>query len=71
MAEQKTWRQCELIAEGDSHLVCWIEDGPALEPGTRLTLKEIPDVVWTIVHAYKGTRTDHPRRTWNVGGLRG
>lgn len=67
MSEQR-FRQLELRAD-QSKLMCWVEDDRRLRPHVRITLKEIPKVVWEIAWMSEITITQHPRKTWRVGGL--
>lgn len=60
------------LYSGASTLVCWLDTDrkQKLHIGTRLTLKGIDDVVWTICEIY-GPELGHiPDFTWKVGGLK-
>lgn len=65
----KAWRQVVLHHADDTELVCWIEDDPRVERGTKLTLKETGDVLWEVVKVYGFVSKEAPRKTWRVGGL--
>ena len=62
------YRQVVLEAENSS-MVCWLPNDDRLRRGLVITLKEIPDVKWTVLAIYKQVLTESPRRTWRVGGL--
>jgi hypothetical protein len=62
------YRQFELKA-GDSRLVCWLKLQDGLREQVRLTLKEKPDVVWTVVRIYNPVLYSPPDIRWRVGGL--
>lgn len=65
----REWRQFDLQA-GDSRLVCWLEDDSRLTAGRQLTLKQMPEVIWTVTCRYAGPLlSSPPRQTWRVGGL--
>lgn len=65
-----TYNQVELT-NGASKLICWLELDGRVRAGTRLTLKEIPDVIWKVAAVYyKAVLHQSPRSTWKVGGLK-
>lgn len=58
--------------ETDATMVCWVEHDSRLKaPGVRLTLKQFPDIIWTLRNVYRGIQLEPGslRRRWNVGGL--
>lgn len=61
------YRQVELQS-ADTFMVCWLEDDPRLAVSRAVTLKEIPDQVWTITRIYN-KMPENQRRTWRVGGV--
>lgn len=62
------YRQVELTDDNGTFMLCWVDNRPNLKQGVWLTLKDIPDIVWRVCNVYNKT-TEHPRRTWRVGGL--
>ena len=67
MADKK-YRQVELSSDS-TYLVCWLESDPRIKRGVGLTLKEIPDVTWTVRTVYSTELEGSQRKTWRVGGL--
>lgn len=61
------YRSVELQSD-DTQMVCWVDDDPRLKVGIVLTLREIPDVRWTVTAVYN-RQAEHQRRTWRVGGV--
>lgn len=54
---------------GDRETVGWVEWKHRLKEGTQLTLKEFPDVKWSVISA-SAPRESHPgRQRWTVGGI--
>lgn len=41
--------------ESWSEMICWLKPESGLKVGSTLTLKEMPDRVWTVKHVYDGT----------------
>ena len=66
-----TLRQYELSSDG-SELVCWLPIDARLKVGAKLTLKEIPGIIWLIDKVYE-TEMSHEAlhfiRGWKVGGI--
>lgn len=62
------YRQVILWAD-NTELVCWIPNDDRVRKGSKITLKEIPDVVWLVKEMYDHTAQESPRKTWRVGGL--
>ena len=62
--------QVELHSENSSKLVVWLDVDPRVKLGTRLTLKEIPNIYWVVTTLYN-TKVDERyfHRKWNVGGI--
>lgn len=61
-----TRRQVELKS-GDTYMVVWLPEDPRLRAGTVLTLKEIPDVKWTVNFIFSPRIDDESyfHRRWN------
>jgi len=63
------YRQYELQAN-ESILVCWLKVDPRVKTGVQITLKQIPDVLWTVINEYKNVDLPTaPHQRWEVGGL--
>jgi hypothetical protein len=68
VSETKRYRQVEL-RDGNTRLVCWVDDRPDLKPHVSLTLKDLPDVRWHVAWVSTMVQDQHQRRTWRVGGI--
>ena len=64
----KEWKQV-VLQTADAELVCWVENDDRVKPGAFLTLKEMPDISWSVVKVYGYVSKIAPRKTWKVGGL--
>lgn len=57
-------RQYEL--QSDSHVMtCWLLINPKVRVGTRLSLKEFPDIIWTVTSMYSAHPVTDLMRGWN------
>lgn len=65
------YRQFDLTGDDGGRLTCWIEDDARLTEGTRMTLKQTGDEVWTVAKRYESLSShDALHRRWKVGGLK-
>ncbi len=65
------FKQYELNSE-ESTLICWLPADDRLKYGARLTLKGIPDIIWTITGRYDTALMGADLnfiRGWKVGGI--
>ena len=62
------YRQVELRS-GDSRLICWLEYSEKWKAGSVISLKEIPNIQWTVQVVYYMQVSTPPERRWRVGGL--
>jgi hypothetical protein len=63
----KRYRQFAL-EQGDSRLVCWLEDDSRLKKGVSISLVGVPGW-WVVQTCYRLTVEDKPETRWQVGGL--
>lgn len=57
------YKQYELQAD-ESVLTCWLKVDPRLKTGIQITLKQLPDVIWTIRQVYSTELPTAPNQRW-------
>lgn len=54
-----------------SKMICWLDIDPRIHKGTKITFKDIPDILWEIEEIWDNVIVDHQslHKPWRVGGL--
>ncbi len=61
------WQQYELATEDGRRTTGWLR--LPLRKGQRVTLKHLPDVIWTVQYIWSTRLREQPAQDWKVGGL--
>jgi len=54
-----------------ANMVCWVEDDPRIVKGSKIILKDMPNVLWRVEDVLDEVIQDHQSlyKPWRVGEL--